>query len=199
MTERSGLLEERRVFAALVDLLLPASGDGRMPAASELGLPDRWRGETPGAGEGLASIAAEARTRNQEFPDLAAAEQADVVAALGRRRWRSFTPLATAIFERYYQQDPWTRGARVRRPRALPRGVPGGTGRPDAARVRLRPWQDSHRDPVERARTMLLQGKTAVVTGCNRGIRRVILETFAGNGADVLACVRKGIPLSFRR
>ena len=106
MTERSGLLEERRVFAALVDLLLPASGDGRMPAASELGLPDRWRGETPGAGEGLASIAAEARTRiRREFPDLAAAEQADVVAALGRRRWRSFTPLATAIFEWYDQQD----------------------------------------------------------------------------------------------
>ena len=38
---------------------------------------------------------------------------------------------------------------------------------------------------------MLLQGKTAIITGCNRGIGKAILETFAENGADIFACVRK--------
>ena len=37
---------------------------------------------------------------------------------------------------------------------------------------------------------MLLKGKCAVVTGCNRGIGKSILETFASNGADIWACAR---------
>ena len=37
---------------------------------------------------------------------------------------------------------------------------------------------------------MLLQNKTAVVTGCNRGIGKKILEVFSANGASVFACVR---------
>jgi len=38
---------------------------------------------------------------------------------------------------------------------------------------------------------VLLKNKTAIITGCNRGIGKAILETFANNGADVFACVRK--------
>ena len=38
---------------------------------------------------------------------------------------------------------------------------------------------------------MLLKGKTAVVTGCNRGIGKAILERMAANGADVFAVVRR--------
>ena len=37
---------------------------------------------------------------------------------------------------------------------------------------------------------MLLKNKTAVITGCNRGIGIEILKTFSKNGADIFACVR---------
>ena len=38
---------------------------------------------------------------------------------------------------------------------------------------------------------MLLKYKTAVITGCNKGIGMSILKTFSENGANVIACVRK--------
>lgn len=38
---------------------------------------------------------------------------------------------------------------------------------------------------------MLLQHKTAVISGCNRGIGKAVLQVFAENGADIYACVRQ--------
>lgn len=38
---------------------------------------------------------------------------------------------------------------------------------------------------------MLLENKTAIITGCNRGIGKAILEAFAANGATIFACTRK--------
>lgn len=37
---------------------------------------------------------------------------------------------------------------------------------------------------------MLLENKTAVITGCNRGIGKKLLEVFSSNKCDVFACVR---------
>jgi len=36
----------------------------------------------------------------------------------------------------------------------------------------------------------ILEGKTAMITGCNRGIGKAILELFAKEGADIIACTR---------
>lgn len=38
---------------------------------------------------------------------------------------------------------------------------------------------------------MLLKDKTSIITGCNRGIGKTILEVFAKNGSNIIACVRK--------
>ena len=37
----------------------------------------------------------------------------------------------------------------------------------------------------------MLRGKTAVITGCNRGIGKAILDNFAENGADIITVTRK--------
>lgn len=36
-----------------------------------------------------------------------------------------------------------------------------------------------------------LEGKTALITGCNRGIGREIMETFVQEGASIIACTRQ--------
>ena len=38
---------------------------------------------------------------------------------------------------------------------------------------------------------MLLNNKTVIITGCNRGIGKKILEVFSENNATIFACVRK--------
>jgi 3-oxoacyl-[acyl-carrier protein] reductase len=39
-----------------------------------------------------------------------------------------------------------------------------------------------------------IEGKTALITGCNRGIGRAIMETFMAEGANIVACTRKFTP-----
>lgn len=41
---------------------------------------------------------------------------------------------------------------------------------------------------------MLLKGKHAIITGCNRGIGKAILKAFAQNGANIFACMRTVSP-----
>lgn len=44
---------------------------------------------------------------------------------------------------------------------------------------------------LERQVFLMLKGKTAVITGCNRGIGKATMKVFAENGANIWACVRK--------
>lgn len=39
-----------------------------------------------------------------------------------------------------------------------------------------------------------LKGKVALITGCNRGLGRAIMEKFMGEGADIVACTRQMTP-----
>ena len=41
---------------------------------------------------------------------------------------------------------------------------------------------------------MLINNKCAIITGCNRGIGRAILERFSDNGSEIFACVRRITP-----
>lgn len=36
-----------------------------------------------------------------------------------------------------------------------------------------------------------LEGRTALITGCNRGIGRAIMQELVTEGADIVACTRK--------
>ncbi|EIY82334.1 SDR family NAD(P)-dependent oxidoreductase [Bacteroides uniformis] len=36
-----------------------------------------------------------------------------------------------------------------------------------------------------------LKGKTALITGCNRGIGRAIMQELVAGGANIIACTRK--------
>ena len=38
---------------------------------------------------------------------------------------------------------------------------------------------------------MLIKNKSAVITGCNKGIGKEILELFSQNRANIFACVRR--------
>ena len=36
-----------------------------------------------------------------------------------------------------------------------------------------------------------MKKKTAIITGCNRGIGKSIMDVFANNGANIWACIRQ--------
>ena len=45
----------------------------------------------------------------------------------------------------------------------------------------------------------MLKGKTAFITGANRGIGKAIFDKFIKNGADIICAVRKKKPLFLKK
>ena len=99
----------RATIDALIDALLPASADGRLPAASQLGIAD-WlaqrAGEQPELGAQLALCSTEltelARARNAAFAELPAAQRDELVQALANAKPVAFAAVQRATYMGYY-------------------------------------------------------------------------------------------------
>ncbi|MCP5265638.1 MAG: gluconate 2-dehydrogenase subunit 3 family protein [Burkholderiaceae bacterium] len=101
---------QRATMARLVDLMIPASADGRMPAASMLGLYDDLAGLPADAidtlGQGLEQLDANARAAHgQGFAALDAAAALALAEAIRAEAPRFANLFTMHTAARYYQHD----------------------------------------------------------------------------------------------
>jgi len=100
--------EENRTLTSLLDLIIPASEDGKMPGASDIVFIDYTNNENLLSliQEGLIRIIDESNNQyGQEFSALSVAEQLEIVNGLKRILLRFFTDLTTQVVQCYYQHD----------------------------------------------------------------------------------------------
>ena len=102
---------EGRLLRALLDDIVPASADGRVPAAGALGVADyitRKAADDPALAalfrDGLAHAARLAEARGAAFEALDAAGRIGVVAALEREAPDAFTALLRHTYMGYYSR-----------------------------------------------------------------------------------------------
>ena len=103
---------ERATVDALIDALLPASADGRLPAASQLGIADilaRKAAELPELAAQLTlcltKLGELARARNAPFAELAPNTRTELVQALATAEPVTFLALQRQTFIAYYMHD----------------------------------------------------------------------------------------------
>ncbi len=112
MTDRCSWSEaEGRLLSALLDVIVPTSADGRVPAAGALGvtafLAERAADDTALVTrfrEALAYAARLAEARDADFQALDAAERVAVVAALEREAPEAFAALLRYTYMGYYSR-----------------------------------------------------------------------------------------------
>ena len=100
--------EQKRTLTSLLNLIIPASEDGKMPGASDIGFIDYINNEKLLSliQEGLIRIIDESNNQyGQEFSALSVAEQLEIVNGLKRVLFRFFTDLTTQVVQCYYQHD----------------------------------------------------------------------------------------------
>jgi hypothetical protein len=100
--------EQQRALDALLNLIIPASTDGRLPGAVEVGFLDHARQERilPWLRDGLQLILAEARLDpGADFAALGPPQQTEVIGRLRRQHFRFFGDLTTRVLQCYYQND----------------------------------------------------------------------------------------------
>ncbi|MGD8417454.1 MAG: hypothetical protein PVH91_10380 [Pseudomonadales bacterium] len=94
--------EQRVLLAALLDTLIPASEDGRMPAASETGFDTYLLTQAEGFLPELVSIL---EHFDASFPDLPLARRCEDVTTLSTANPEGFRSLLTRVYDCYYQND----------------------------------------------------------------------------------------------
>jgi hypothetical protein len=99
---------QERTLAALLNLMIPPSGDGRLPGAADVGfLAYLVRENLVGwLRDGLLGIDQQLQdARRGEFSTLNGPEQAALFEAWRRRHARFFAELSTHVLQCYYQND----------------------------------------------------------------------------------------------
>ena len=103
--------DQGRLLTGLLDVIVPASADGRVPAAGALGIADFLAGKASAdpalavsLREVLSHAAALAETRGANFDDLDAAGRIAVVEALEREAPDAFTALLWHTYMGYYSR-----------------------------------------------------------------------------------------------
>ena len=100
--------EQNRTLTSLLNLIIPASEDGKMPGVFDIGFIDYINNENQLSliQEGLIRIIDETNNQYcQEFSALSVAEQLTIVNVLKRKLFRFFTDLTTQVVQYYYQHD----------------------------------------------------------------------------------------------
>lgn len=101
-TDTTGPMDEtrKRTLISLLNALIPASADGKMPGAGEVGLGDAEPAWLDGV---LDFFGREAESQfGHEFHDLPPVEQAKLVEQFKRREFRLFNQLVTEMVQCYY-------------------------------------------------------------------------------------------------
>ena len=100
--------EQNRTLTSLLNLIIPASEDGKMPGANDVVDFSFINNENLLSliKEGLIRIIDESNNQyGQEFSALSVAEQLEIVNGLKRKLFRFFTDLTTQVVQYYYQHD----------------------------------------------------------------------------------------------
>ena len=100
--------EQKRTLTALLNLIIPASEDGKMPGANDVGFFSYINNENVLSfiKEGLIRIIDESHNHyDREFSALSVAQQSELVNGLKRVLFRFIKNLTTHVVQCYYQHD----------------------------------------------------------------------------------------------
>jgi hypothetical protein len=93
---------QRTLLAALLDTLVPASEDGEMPSAADVGFDAYLRSQ---ADDFLPELALTLERFEASFAELPLAERCHRVAAFSAEQPEAFRDLLSRVYDCYYQND----------------------------------------------------------------------------------------------
>lgn len=93
---------QQQVLSALLDTLVPASDDGQMPSAADVGFTDYLLTQ---AGDFVPELTSILQHFEPSFAELSLAERCEHVTAFGADDPQAFQSLLTRVYDCYYQHD----------------------------------------------------------------------------------------------